>query len=538
MPNVRKLFQSFQFQLMFWAVLSLLLLALIAGGYSFWYSYHEMNEFQDDSLKNTAALLEQSLNISSSATAPLEGFDSQTHIHFDADDDDKATAVDIIFLPLAFDTTPLSHQRDNKHADSKPIPLELLDNIPLGISDQKINKHDWRTYRNDVKIKSLNPNGKIAIILRQQTELRDDLAQTSALQSSLPLLIGISFLVLLLPFIMWRMMKPVRQLRHEIANRNESDLSPLAIDKLPLELLPLAQALNKLLALVKMNIDQQQRFIADAAHELRSPLTALSLHLQRLQRMTNDSAMSKGLDKLAVRLKRNQSLVEQLLTLVRAGNIATVIETNAPISVKAIIEQVIGLIIPIADYKNIELTVDLRSDRHINMDETSLLILIKNLMQNAILYTPAKGQVAVKLYELEEQLILSEAIKHFGSQVIGSENGKSLLKNQTLNPKLVLQIIDSGIGISASDYKHAFEPFIRLNEGTNAAANNNENTSNLRSDSAHNTSQSTQGTGLGLSIVKTICEQSNIAVFMNDSKLQTKKQSSYRGLCVTLVFSS
>lgn len=538
MPNVRKLFQSFQFQLMFWAVLSLLLLALIAGGYSFWYSYHEMNEFQDDSLKNTAALLEQSLNISSSATAPLEGFDSQTHIHFDADDDDKATAVDIIFLPLAFDTTPLSHQRDNKHADSKPIPLELLDNIPLGISDQKINKHDWRTYRNDVKIKSLNPNGKIAIILRQQTELRDDLAQTSALQSSLPLLIGISFLVLLLPFIMWRMMKPVRQLRHEIANRNESDLSPLAIDKLPLELLSLAQALNKLLALVKMNIDQQQRFIADAAHELRSPLTALSLHLQRLQRMTNDSAMSEGLDKLAVRLKRNQSLVEQLLTLVRAGNIATVIETNAPISVKAIIEQVIGLIIPIADYKNIELTVDLRSDRHINMDETSLLILIKNLMQNAILYTPAKGQVAVKLYELEEQLILSEAIKHFGSQVIGSENGKSLLKNQTLNPKLVLQIIDSGIGISASDYKHAFEPFIRLNEGTNAAANNNENTSNLRSDSAHNTSQSTQGTGLGLSIVKTICEQSNIAVFMNDSKLQTKKQSSYRGLCVTLVFSS
>lgn len=537
MPNVRKLFQSFQFQLMFWAVLSLLLLALIAGGYSFWYSYHEMNEFQDDSLKNTAALLEQSLNISSSATAPLEGFDSQTHIHFDADDDDKATAVDIIFLPLAFDTTPLSHQRDNKHADSKPIPLELLDNIPLGISDQKINKHDWRTYRNDVKIKSLNPNGKIAIILRQQTELRDDLAQTSALQSSLPLLIGISFLVLLLPFIMWRMMKPVRQLRHEIANRNESDLSPLAIDKLPLELLPLAQALNKLLALVKMNIDQQQRFIADAAHELRSPLTALSLHLQRLQRMTNDSAMSEGLDKLAVRLKRNQSLVEQLLTLVRAGNIATVIETNAPISVKAIIEQVIGLIIPIADYKNIELTVDLRSDRHINMDETSLLILIKNLMQNAILYTPAKGQVAVKLYELEEQLILSEAIKHFGSQVIGSENGKSLLKNQTLNPKLVLQIIDSGIGISASDYKHAFEPFIRLNEGTNAAANNNENVSNLRSDSAHNISQSTQGTGLGLSIVKTICEQSNIAVFMNDSKLQTKKQSSYRGLCVTLVFS-
>ncbi len=538
MPNVRKLFQSFQFQLMFWAVLSLLLLALIAGGYSFWYSYHEMNEFQDDSLKNTAVLLEQSLNISSSATAPLEGFDSQTHIHFDADDDDKATAVDIIFLPLAFDTTPLSHQHDKKHTDSKPIPLELLDNIPLGISDQKINKHDWRTYRNDVKIKSLNPNGKIAIILRQQTELRDDLAQTSALQSSLPLLIGISFLVLLLPFIMWRMMKPVRQLRHEIANRNESDLSPLAIDKLPLELLPLAQALNKLLALVKMNIDQQQRFIADAAHELRSPLTALSLHLQRLQRMTNDSAMSEGLDKLAVRLKRNQSLVEQLLTLVRAGNIATVIETNAPISVKAIIEQVIGLIIPIADYKNIELTVDLRSDRHINMDETSLLILIKNLMQNAILYTPAKGQVAVKLYELEEQLILSEAIKHFGSQVIGSENGKSLLKNQTLNPKLVLQIIDSGIGISASDYKHAFEPFIRLNEGTNAAANNNENTSNLRSDSAHNTSQSTQGTGLGLSIVKTICEQSNIAVFMNDSKLQTKKQSSYRGLCVTLVFSS
>ncbi len=546
MPKFRKLLNSLQFQLIFWSVLSLLLLAIIAGGYGFWYSYNEINDFQDDNLKNTAALLEQSLNISSlnsnSAALGNEKLAS-SNIHFDTDDDDGAITVDIVILSASLDNGVQDYQNnksDDEHDYSEPIPMALVSGIPKGISDQDIDGHSWRTYRNDVEIKSLDPNEEVALILRQQTDLQDDLAKASALQSFLPLIIGIALLLLLLPFIMWRMMKPVRQLHHEISARNENDLSPLHIDRLPSELLPLAESLNRLLALVKVSIERQQRFIADAAHELRSPLTAISLQLQRLQRITNDDIMSEGLDKLAIRLKRNQSLVEQLLTLARAGNINTALSNeDTSTNVKFIIEQVIGLLIPIADNKNIELTVDLESNSKVKIDETSLLMLIKNLIQNAIIYTPSGGQVMIKLYQLKphsdslDKLALNTQY-NFGSHIIHSGKPSNLYK--TSGSRLVLQIIDSGAGIHPSDYENAFDPFVRLNQLTAATDQSSDTISALRSDSASRQSQEIEGTGLGLSIVKSICEQAGIDVFMNDSTSEIVNLNGNRGLCITLIF--
>ena len=551
MPKFRKPFNSLQFQLIFWSVVSLLLLAIVAGGYGFWYSYNEINDFQDDNLKNTAALLEQSLNISglnNNAAYSYSDEHARSNIHFDTDDDDGAITVDIVILSASLNNGVEDYQNvqsDDEHDYSEPIPMALLSDIPLGISDQDIDGHSWRTYRNDVKIESLDTDEEVALILRQQTDLQDDLAKASALQSFLPLIIGIALLLLLLPFIMWRMMKPVRQLHHEISARNENDLSPLSIGRLPSELLPLAESLNRLLAIVKISIERQQRFIADAAHELRSPLTAISLQLQRLQRISNDNVMSEGLDKLAIRLRRNQSLVEQLLTLARAGNINTELGTETTATnVKSIIEQVIGLLIPIADNKNIELTVDLQSSSKVKIDETSLLMLIKNLIQNAIIYTLDNGQVMVKLYQLEQNSgsldkSALNAQYNFGSHVI--QSGKLNDISKTLDNKLVLQIIDSGAGIDPSDYKKAFEPFIRLNQVISAAdqfsdSKLNNSISASRSDSASKQSQEIEGTGLGLSIVKSICEQAGIDVFMKDSNSEILNLHDNRGLCITLIF--
>lgn len=551
MPKFRKPFNSLQFQLIFWSVVSLLLLAIVAGGYGFWYSYNEINDFQDDNLKNTAALLEQSLNISglnNNAAYSYSDEHARSNIHFDTDDDDGAITVDIVILSASLNNGVEDYQNvqsDDEHDYSEPIPLALVNSVPQGISDQNIDGHSWRTYRNDVKIESLDTDEEVALILRQQTDLQDDLAKASALQSFLPLIIGIALLLLLLPFIMWRMMKPVRQLHHEISARNENDLSPLSIGRLPSELLPLAESLNRLLAIVKISIERQQRFIADAAHELRSPLTAISLQLQRLQRVSNDNVMSEGLDKLAIRLRRNQSLVEQLLTLARAGNINTELGTETTATnVKSIIEQVIGLLIPIADNKNIELTVDLQSSSKVKIDETSLLMLIKNLIQNAIIYTLDNGQVMVKLYQLEQNSgsldkSALNAQYNFGSHVI--QSGKLNDISKTLDNKLVLQIIDSGAGIDPSDYEKAFEPFIRLNQVISAAdqfsdSKLNNSISASRSDSASKQSQEIEGTGLGLSIVKSICEQAGIDVFMKDSNSEILNLHDNRGLCITLIF--
>ena len=539
MPKFRKLFHSLQFQMILWSILSLLLLAIIAGGYGFWYSYNELNDFQDDSLKSMSALLEQTLDVKAAdATTLLE-----PNIHFDTDDDDGSITVDVINTalssPLAYSSSHSNNSKqdneDSNHHNEdnfNDLTLEDLPAIAVGLSTQTIDDKVWRVYRSNTANR--------VVIVRQRTEFQDDLARSSALQSFLPLIIGMAFLILLLPFIMWRMMQPVRQLQKEISTRRENDLDPLPVNNLPSELLPLAESLNRLLALVKVSIERQQRFIADAAHELRSPLTAISLQLQRLQRITTDSVMSEGLDKLAIRLKRNQSLVEQLLTLARAGNINTALDNEENLtSVKFIIEQVIGLLIPIADNKNIELTVDLQSNRKINMDETSLLVLIKNLIQNAIIYTPAHGQVIVKLFQLEQNSgNMQESViniqDNFGAQVIHS--GKLNNSFKMSGSRLVLQIIDSGAGIHPDDYETVFNPFVRLSQVTSTAKQFSDTISASRSDSISNISQPIQGTGLGLSIVKSICEQAGIELFMSDSASIILTQNNSQGLCITLVF--
>ena len=530
-------FKSMQFQLIFWSVLALLLLAVIAGGYGFWYNYKELNDFQDDSLKSMSALLEQTLDVKAADSDTQLKF----NIHFDTDDDDGSITVDVIHTTLASSiTSNSSHNNKSDNTDHhnddnfNDITIENLPTIPVGISTKTIDDEVWRVYRNN--------SADRVIIVRQRTEFQDDLAKSSALQSFLPLIIGMAFLILLLPFIMWCMLKPVRQLQTEISLRRESDLDPLPVSNLPTELLPLAESLNRLLALVKVSIERQQRFIADAAHELRSPLTAISLQLQRLQRLTHDTVMTEGLDKLAIRLTRNQRLVEQLLTLARAGNMVGNTD-HKPISVKAIIEQVIGLLIPIVDSKNIDLIVELLTDssqEEVSLDETSLLMLIKNLTQNAIVYTPNNGQVAIQL--LRFSTTANEVTSHdaallrsLGTHVIGARKAAAL--PHQLAGRLVLQIMDSGAGIHPNDYENVFEPFVRLSQKPKTSDRLSGNHAEmLRSDNAGKKTAEIEGTGLGLSIVKSICEQAEIDVFMSAATLTDSEQDNHRGLCITLVF--
>ncbi|WP_352337501.1 histidine kinase dimerization/phospho-acceptor domain-containing protein [Psychrobacter sp. 16-MNA-CIBAN-0192] len=581
MLPVRQPFKSMQFQLIFWSVLTLLLLAIVAGGYGFWYSYEDFNDFQDDNLKSMSALLEQTIDIKDSDASPLQ---KKKKIHFETDEDEGSITVDVLNKAWTSAKTDKSPQKNktkrNKEPDngtlkntnidvnnisSDDISLKNLALIPAGISTQTIDDKKWRVYRSDHESR--------VIIVRQRTEFQEDLAEANAMQAFLPLLIAMAFLMLLLPFIMWRMLKPVRQLHSEINNRQESDLSPLSINNLPTELLPLAESLNRLLALVKISIERQQRFIADAAHELRSPLTAVSLQLQRLQRINKDEVMAEGLTKLAIRLKRNQQLVEQLLTLARAGNMTMINQAeHTSVAVNEVIEQVIGLLIPIADHKNIALSVQLETDAQfgdgkVAIEETVLLMLIKNLVQNAIVYTPNNGQVAIRLFYLPKPIDALETTAlnpyaNFGTQVIHS--GKSDKLTGEGASRLVLQIMDSGAGIAATDYDSVFEPFVRLSQiVSNADSITERSTDTARSDSVAKSSlakddeakitvtdtdnrtakessidesSEIEGTGLGLSIVKTICQQANIDVFMSVSTLTAAPNQQPSGLCVTLLF--
>ena len=181
----------------------------------------------------------------------------------------------------------------------------------------------------------------------------------------------------------------------------------------------------------------------------------------------------------------------------------------------------------------------MQSNSKVKIDETSLLILVKNLIQNAIIYTPVNGQVMIKLYQLEQNSdslnkSALNAQHDFGSHVIHSSKLNN--SSKSLNGRLVLQIIDSGAGIDPSDYETVFEPFIRINKVSNVANQFSNSINESRSDSASKQSQQIEGTGLGLSIVKSICEQAGIDVFMNDSASIISTQNNNRGLCITLIF--
>ncbi len=426
-----------------------ILTAIITGIFVFKNSYEETEDLFDDHLKSVASAL--------LATNPkAQSYQS---------DDDDGLWIEI------FD------------GDNHPYA-----GMEEGLYRTQINGETFQAYH-------LTQHGK-TIVVRQRTETQDDLATMAALYSLVPLLVVNGVLLILLPFILWRSFRFVRQATKELAARKSGDLSALSLDKFPSEILPFAHAINELLAKVGDDIKKQKRFIADASHELRSPLTAISLQVQRLKTLEDPDKLRTGLNKLSYAISQNQALIEKLLTLTRLNGR---IDASTPHRLSDKIKETINLLLPIITDKNLTFTTDIDDDDFlVTVDATALLLLIKNLIQNAVLYTPNNEKIHVILTKNKHKL------QDFGTKVIGDGEQNDIF----------LQIKDGGIGVSPKDYVAMFEPFKRLSQDN-------------RSDSSQS-----KGTGLGLSMVKNICEQAGIDLYLNQSVFDDKSG----GLCVTLVF--
>lgn len=398
---------------------------------------------------------------------------------------------DVAYALLASDPIPHSYQADDDNGlwvdvfDSNTHPFAKL---PIGFSDTIIDHERFQVYH-------LLDDGK-SIVVRQRTQSQDELATLSAMHSLIPLLAVSGVLMLVLPLLIWHNFRFVRRATKAVSQRQLHDLSPLVVDNFPKEIIPFAQAINSLLAKAQNDINTQKRFIADASHELRSPLTAMSLQVQRLQGQTNPIKITQGLDKLAKSISQNQDLVEKLLTIARLDGKTW---ANTPTELSHIIKNTINLLLPIISDKELEIDVNLQPYQ-VNIDPTALLLLIKNIIQNAVIYTPIGGKIAINLDQQNK-------LQPLGQLVIG--HGKTL--NHEM---LLLQIKDSGVGVATDQYQSMFMPFARLSHDN------------------HSDSSVNKGTGLGLSIVKTVCEQANIDLYLAQSTFADHQG----GLCVTLVF--
>lgn len=618
LPLQKSLQKSLQKQLLVWILGTLLSIGILVQIAVFCYTYQEFNTSQETNLSYLAEL------VSSRSTLRLPPRDLKPNRRLSNPDNNllphdlppPRPPIPAMIASAPSSSTPttvsspndesnvLQYQgvKDGVQVDIFPARFGKIDtnfiepmahpqliNTPIGFSELNLDGEIWKVFRKDTP--------RRVIFVRQPVEWQKKIALKSAWQSIIPILLTTLLLLALLPWVLKRVLRPIQILAKQMAKRHGQDLSLIELPTdsqhrsiLPSELMPLVIEINALLQRVDTHIQNQNRFIADAAHELRSPLTAISLQVQQLQKYSQDAAMysdparqakfKQNIHKLAVRVEHNQHLVEQLLTLARmeAQQSQLTERTNTPTDLIAVLREAIKLLLPIADSKDQTLSVDNHltalgaSATQVSVDETALFILLKNLLQNAILYTQATGNIGVVIDQMTIEELTQSSNRTDSTHATYATHDKfanaltptPVLVNHTGNTlnhrakRLIVQVADTGIGIDAVHYQDVFQPFYRVNQNASSASlaqgqgqgQGQPNSTQTYSDtakksfsskdtSAHSGFTVIGGTGLGLSIVYQICQQANIDIYLSPTQLvenNAQTTASTQGLTVTLVF--
>ena len=191
--------------------------------------------------------------------------------------------------------------------------IEKLSNSKSGFSTIYNDGFDWRTYHLISKIGDKNIN----ILVAEREDIRDEMVEYIVIQTVIPQIISLPILFFLLMFAIKRGLSPVESLAQEISNRNPKKLEPVSIYPLPDELAPIQTKLNDLLYNIDEMMAREQRFISDAAHELRTPLAVLKIHVQNAIQIDNQQDKEIALKELELGVDRPSRIVAQLLTLAR-----------------------------------------------------------------------------------------------------------------------------------------------------------------------------------------------------------------------------
>jgi signal transduction histidine kinase len=346
--------------------------------------------------------------------------------------------------------------------------LPLIDATALGYADVRVGGRQWRTYG----LQTLEGVIQIA----QPVQVRESLARGAALRVVIPLLLLLPLLGAAVVGVVGSGLRPLRRVASEVQRRDVHSLAPIAAVRLPQEIAPLVNELNRLLMRLDEAFLTQRAFVADAAHELRSPLTALSLELQLLERAPDEEARREALANLKAAAARAIHLVEQLLTLARNEPREPVGELAA-VALEQPVAEGIADAHALAAARHIELSLE-ADPVTVRGDREALRTLVRNLVDNAVRYTPQGGRVRVRT--------------RAGSRAAGRTE-----------PALI-EVEDSGPGIAPADRERVFDRFYR------------------RAGSAEG------GSGLGLAIVKAVADRHGAQVRLGDGP--------EGGLLVTVLF--
>lgn len=260
----------------------------------------------------------------------------------------------------------------------------------LGYSDVQTREGEWRVFgvRTPLHV----------IQVAQPMAVREARAARLALRVLAAFALLVPLLTALIWWIVGRGLRPLRQLAAQVEARPAEALDPLPQDGLPAEARPLVQALNGQLRRLASLLDRERAFLADAAHELRTPLTALRLQVQTLQGAPEDQRAAAG-EGILAGIARASRLIEQLLALARQEQLPA--PEPRPVALHELPPPVIAELLPLADARHIEIGYGEAPHCTVIGDAEALALLLKNLIDNAIRYTPEGGRVEVALRSLD-----------------------------------------------------------------------------------------------------------------------------------------
>ena len=284
----------------------------------------------------------------------------------------------------------------------------------IGFSDTVAGGEPYRIYalRTDTQV----------VQVAQQTEARGRMAGQLALRAVLPVALLAPVLMLIVWWVVGRAIGPIERVRRQVAARRPDDLAPLPTAGLPAEVRPLVGEMNGLLTRLSAAWDALTHFTADAAHELRSPLAALRLQAQSLQRAPDDATRAIATERLLAGIDRATRLVEQLLALARqeaAGEGAELVSLD----LTALARNALADAEPEAARHAIALTLDAPTAHVVlRADEAALAVLLRNLLGNALRHTPPGGQVRVGVRE--EASVIDLTVEDSGPGIAPDERAR------------------------------------------------------------------------------------------------------------------
>ena len=441
--------RSLQRELSWWLLAAIIGIAAITAGVTFVSALDEAHEAQDRHLQQVSDLMGR-IGAFSAPNLPVTGSSGISNI-------DLEQRIVLRVLADRMGPRPLSAQR------SPAFSSTLAD----GIQTVRVGAERWRVFV------ASKPQG-LRLAVAQQTAARDALARAQALHALLPFLVLVPLLLVMVGILVRQMFKPLRSMAIELSRRDEDDLGHLNPRALPSEVVPFIDAINSLLQRVNQSIAQQRRFVADAEHELRSTLTAMSLQAEWLSGTALPQEARHRLEALRDGLARSRVLLDQLLSMARYQEQR--METKEKTSLRQVVREVLEDLMPLAEKKHIDIGVVGSDDALINAHQIDLTVLVKNLVDNAIRYTPARGSVDIRI--------------------------------QASGQPVLLEVSDTGPGIAPHERERVFDAFYRV----------------LGSGQV--------GSGLGLSIVRAIAGSIDAQVTLSDrGPLQ-------QGLLVRVTFAS